>query len=91
MRKKKKKLTCGSRDICLLDLYPIIQELGMVTVGGGDTGDCCQLVDGADTIRISWSGEHDDDNHVQVVLMSLRIRPVTSLSMKTHDLLRGVC
>ena len=44
----------------------------MVAVGGGDAGDCCQLVDRANTIRISWSGEHDDD-HVHIVLMSPRI------------------
>ena len=44
----------------------------MVMVSGGDAGDCCQLVDKANTIRINWSGEHDD-NHVHVVLMSLRI------------------
>ena len=34
----------------------------MVAVGGGDTGNCGQFVDGADRIRISWSGEHDEDH-----------------------------
>ena len=68
-------------------LYPIIQELGMVTVGCGDAGDCCQLVDGADTIRISWSGEHDDDDHFQVVLMSSRIEVNSTQQFSSHVLL----
>ena len=46
----------------------------MVVVGGGNTGDCGQLVDGADRIRISWSGEHDDD-HVHAVLMRISLGP----------------
>ena len=52
----------------------------MVAVGGGDAGDCGQLVDGADRIRISWSGEHDDD-HVHAVLMSSRIQQNNSHHM----------
>ena len=63
----------------------------MVTVGGGDAGDCCQLVDGADTIRISWSGEHDDDDHVQVVLMSSRIEVNSTQQFSSYVLLITLC
>ena len=55
----------------------------MVVVGGGDAGDCGQLVDGADRIRISWSGEHDDDNF-HAVLMSLRIEVNSTKQFSSH-------
>ena len=55
----------------------------MVADGGGDAGDCGQLVDGADRIRISWSGEHDDD-HVHAVLMSTRIEVISTKQLSSH-------